>query len=46
VFFALNFIGTYIVIGALITFPLSQIGYTLTAKNLAGDVQPAAYIEG
>lgn len=46
VFFALNFIGSLIVIGALITFPLSQIGYTLTAKNLAGSGQPAAYIEG
>jgi len=46
VFFALNFIGSLIVIGALITYPLSQIGYTLAAKNLAGNSQPAAYIEG
>ncbi|WP_370574386.1 glycerophosphodiester phosphodiesterase [Methanomethylovorans sp.] len=45
IFFALNFIGSLIVIGALITFPLSQIGYTLTAQNLTGSKQPAALIE-
>ncbi|MGB3908535.1 MAG: hypothetical protein WBL02_08920, partial [Methanomethylovorans sp.] len=46
VFFALNLIGSLIMIGALITIPLSQIGYTLTAKNLADSGQPVAYIEG
>ncbi|WP_321419141.1 glycerophosphodiester phosphodiesterase [uncultured Methanomethylovorans sp.] len=46
IFFALNYIGSLIIIGALITFPLSMIGYTLTAKHLAGNSQPAAYIEG
>lgn len=45
VFFALNFIGGLIVIGVLITFPLSLIGYTLAAKTLAGNNQPTALIE-
>lgn len=45
IFFALNFIGSLIVIGALLTFPFSMIGYTLMAKNLTGNSQPAAYIE-
>lgn len=46
VFFVLNFIGSRIYIGALITFPLSEIGYTLAAKNLSGNGQPAVNIEG
>lgn len=45
IFFALNFIGSLIIVGALITFPLSLIGYTLTAQNLTGNAQPVAYIE-